>query len=67
MQITRTNYQLSGSIYQTQKQQYQLGAFSYGNLLDTERSLSTAEQNYIRAVYDFLLARVNYQQAIGGF
>jgi outer membrane protein len=67
MRITRTNYELSGNIYQTQKQQYQLGSFPYGSLLDTERSLSTAEQNYIRAVYDFLVARVNYQQAIGGF
>ncbi|MBS1690200.1 MAG: TolC family protein [Bacteroidetes bacterium] len=62
---TKNNYDLSNTIYENQKQQYSIGDFQYVNLLDTERSLSTAEQNYIRAVYNYLLAKLNYQKAIG--
>jgi len=62
---TKNNYELSNTIYENQKQQYSIGDFQYITLLDTERSLSTAEQNYIRAVYNYLLAKLNYQKALG--
>ena len=42
-----------------------LGSFSYESLLDTEKSLATAEQSYITAVYDFMVAKINFQKAIG--
>jgi len=67
MQTTKSNYDLSKIIYTNQKQQYNLGSLLYGNLLDTERSLSAAEQNYIKAVYDYLIANINYQKAIGNY
>ncbi|HKC67502.1 MAG TPA: TolC family protein [Bacteroidia bacterium] len=65
MQTAKSNYELSQVIYQNQKQQYTIGSLLYSNLLDTDRTLSTTEQNYIKAVYDYLLANVNYQKAIG--
>jgi len=65
MQVTHDNYTLSNVIYQNKEKQYSLGAFQYDDLLDTEKSLNTAEQNYIKAVYDFLIARFNYEKAIG--
>ena len=65
MQTTQSNYELSKSIYENQKQQYALGSFQYSNFLDTEKSLATAEQNYIKGAYDFLLAKLNYQKATG--
>jgi len=65
MQATQGNYELSKSIYENQQQQFALGSFQYNNLLDTEKSLSTAEQNYVKGVYDFLLAKLNYQKATG--
>ncbi len=67
MQTTKSNYDLSKIIYENQKQQYNLGSLLYSNLLDTDRSLTTTEQNYIKAVYDYLLANVNYQKAIGNY
>ena len=67
MQTAKSNYGLSQTIYTNQKQQYALGTLQYSNLLDTERSLNTAEQNYIKTVYDFLLANINYQKAIGNY
>jgi outer membrane protein TolC len=65
VQTTKRNYELSNIIYKNQQQQFAAGAFEYNNLLDTEKSLSTAEQNYIRAVYDCLLAKINLQKASG--
>lgn len=67
MQTTKSNYDLSKVIYENQKQQYNLGSLQYSNLLDTDRSLNTAEQNYIKAVYDYLLSNINYQKAIGTY
>jgi len=65
MKITYKNYKLSGQIYDNQKQQYQLGGFDYDHLLDTEKSLNTAEQNYIQSVYDYLIAKLYYEKALG--
>jgi outer membrane protein len=65
VEVAKDNYQLSLRVYQLKKQQYGLGSFSYENLLDTEKSLSTAEQSYITAVYDFMVEKINFQKATG--
>jgi outer membrane protein TolC len=67
MQATKNNYELSKVIYENQKQQYNLGSLLYSNLLDTDKSLKTTEQNYTRSVYDYLVANVNYQKTIGNY
>jgi len=65
--VAKDNYKLSQEVYELKKQQYSLGSFSYEKLLDTEKSLAATEQDYITAVYDFLIAKINYQKAIGDF
>ncbi len=65
--VARDNYILSQRVYKSKKQQFNLGSFAYEKLLDTEKSLSATEQDYLTAVYDFLIARINYQKAIGDF
>ena len=65
MQTTKANYDLSNTIYENQKQQYNLGSLQYSSLLDTEKTLNTAEQNYIKAVYDYLIAMLDYDKALG--
>jgi len=67
MNTAKNNYDLSRIIYQNQKQQYDLGTLLYSNLLDTDRSLNTTEQNYVKAVYDYLVATINYQKAVGNY
>jgi outer membrane protein len=37
----------------------------YSSLLDTEKTLNTAEQNYIKAMYDYLMAKISYDKALG--
>ena len=63
----KDNYQLSQKVYELKKQQYDSGSFSYEKLLDTEKSLSATEQEYISAVYSFLIAKISYQKAIGDY
>lgn len=63
--VTNENYLLSGKVYELKKQQYGLGSFSYEKLLDTEKSLSNTEQEYITAVYDVFIAKINYQKVTG--
>ena len=63
--VANDNYLLSQKVYELKKQQYSLGSFLYEKLLDTEKSLSTTEQEYITGVYDFLIAKINYQKATG--
>jgi outer membrane protein TolC len=67
MQTTKSNYDLSKQVYENQRQQYDIGSRQYIELLETDRSLNLAEQNYIRAVYDYLISSVNYQKAIGNY
>jgi len=63
----KDNYLLSQKVYELNKQQYDSGSFSYEKLLDTEKSLSATEQEYISAVYSFLIAKINYQNAVGNY
>lgn len=62
---TQQSYTLSKRIYALQQEQVKSGSLLYASLLDTERSLSLAEQNYIRAVYDYMIAQINFQRATG--
>lgn len=63
MQTAKKNYKLSQTIYANQKKQFKIGAFQYERLLNTENSLSKAEQNYIETVYHYLLVELNYMKA----
>jgi outer membrane protein TolC len=44
---------------------YALGATLYTQILDAEKSIQTGQNNYITALYDYLLAKVAYQKALG--
>ena len=67
MRVAKDNFELSQKVYELKKQQYNLGSFSYEKLLDTEKSLSATEQDYIIAVYNFLIAKISYRKATGNF
>ena len=67
MQTTRKNYDLSEKIYRQQQKEFALGSFAYNNLLETERSISNVEQQYIKAEYDYLMAQIKYNKAIGAY
>lgn len=67
VESAHSNYALSEKIYRQQQQQFALGSFAYNNLLETERSISSAEQQYIKAQYDYLIAQIKYNKATGTY
>lgn len=67
MRTAKSSYDLSKTIYHNQQQQYQLGVFNYSDLLDTEKSLSVTERNYIQTAYDFIIAQIRLQKATNNF
>lgn len=64
-QSTQASLTVSRQLNQLQQDQYRLGTLLYTQVLDTEKSLQTAEQNYIEAVYNYLVAKLNYDKAMG--
>ncbi len=67
MQSAKANYKLSQIIYKNQQKQSAIGVFHYSDLLDTEKSLNKAEQNYIQTVYDYMMAKIAYRKALAEF
>jgi outer membrane protein len=55
---------LSKELYNQQLATYKLGTITYSTLLDAEASVNTAEQNYIKSVYDYLIAFYNYKKVM---
>ncbi len=65
LQYAQENYRLAEQVFQVSQEKYTLGAMLYNDLLDTERSLSEAENNILTNTYDLLLAKVRWQKAKG--
>ncbi|WP_343667854.1 TolC family protein [Chitinophaga sp.] len=63
----KDSYELSKTIFHNQQAQYRLGAFDYSALLDTEKSLSATERNYIQSAYELMLAQIQLQKATNNF
>jgi outer membrane protein len=61
--IADNNLKLSKEVFQTQLKMYQLGSVNYTSVLETENSLNTTEENYINAVYNFFIAKINFDKA----
>lgn len=62
---SRSTYDMTLTVFNNQKKQFELGYLPLANLLETEKSIITSEQNYVRSVYELLLAKVNYMVASG--
>ncbi|MBB6270107.1 outer membrane protein TolC [Pedobacter cryoconitis] len=67
MRSTKSSYELSRTIFHNQQKQYKLGAFAYSELIDTEKTLSVTERNYIQSAYELMLARIKLQKATNNF
>jgi outer membrane protein len=65
LQYAQENYRLAEEVYQVSIKKYELGGMLYNDLLDTEKSLSEAENNILTNTYDLLIAKVRWQKAKG--
>ncbi len=67
LQTAKASYDLAQQVYKNQSDQLELGGLSYDQLFNTESSLASSESNYISAVYQCMIAKLNYDIAIGVF
>lgn len=63
--MAKNNYSLSEKVCMQKKIQYTVGTFSYENLLETENTVNESENNYINALYDYLIAKIEYSEKLG--
>ena len=65
LEQSRRNLALAEQLYRTDQDRYQQGVLLQTDLKNTELSLLTAQNNYLSAVYQVLIARVGYRKAVG--
>ncbi len=63
--FAQENYRLADQIFKVSQQKYLLGSLLYSDFLETEKSLSDADNNMLNNTYDLLIAKVRWQRAKG--
>ena len=68
--ISRLDYQkqnmtLAETVYNQTKKKYEIGTGSQTDITNAQTDLKTAQTNYINALYNAVIARVDYLQATG--
>jgi len=65
MDYQKKNMELADRVYQQTKKKYEIGTGSQTEVVTTQAGLETAQSNYINALYDAVIARVDYMKATG--
>lgn len=61
----KKNMELAQHVFDVSQKKYQQGIGSNIEIVTAETSLKEAQTNYYNSVYDMLVARIDYQKAIG--
>ncbi len=59
------NIKLAEEVYNTTKKKYEQGLGSSFEVLQGENDLQQSQSNYFTALYEAIVAKINYQQSIG--
>jgi outer membrane protein len=65
LRTNRANVEISRSVYNTIKLQYDEGIKTYLDLMTSETDLRTAQLNYLNSLYSLLASKLDVQQALG--
>jgi outer membrane protein len=65
LRTNRQNVELSRSVYNTIKLQYDEGIKTYLDLMTSEIDLRTAQLNYLNSLYSLLASKLDVKQALG--
>ncbi len=65
LEIQKRNMALAKKVYETTKKKYEQGLGSSFEILQSDTELQSAQGNYFKALYDAIIARVNYLKAAG--
>ena len=63
--VQKKNMILAQHVYDVAQKKYQGGVGTSLEIVNAETSLKEAQTNYYNAVYDMLIAKIDYQKAIG--
>jgi outer membrane protein len=63
LQTQKRNIELARNVYEVTKKKYEQGIGSSLDMNITENDLHTAETNYYNALYDLIIAKIDYQKA----
>lgn len=61
----KKNLNLAETIFNTAQEKYKEGVGSSLEIIQAEQSLQDSQQNYLRALYDFVLAKIDVEIALG--
>lgn len=65
MLVQKKNSELAQNIYETTKKKYEAGVGTSIDVVTAEASLRETETNYISAVYDLIMAKIDLDKALG--
>ncbi len=65
LDLQKKNRTLAENVYTQTKKKYESGLASNTDITNTQTDLRTAETNYISAMYDAIVAKIDYLKAIG--
>jgi len=65
LQIQTANLQLAETVYQTTKSKYDQGLGSQMEIYNAQTEMKVSQNNYYGALYDAIIAKIDFQKAIG--
>ena len=65
LQTQKKNIALAQNVYDITKKKYEQGIGSSLDMNTTENDLHTTETNFYNALYDLVIAKIDYQKATG--
>ncbi|MFL9481880.1 TolC family protein [Chitinophagaceae bacterium LWZ2-11] len=65
MDYQKQNMELAQSVYDQTKKKYEVGTGSNTEITNAETSFKTAQTNYINALYDGVIAKIDFLKATG--
>jgi len=67
LDFQKANMELAQNVYDQTKKKYEAGTGQQIDIINAETDLRTAQTTYISAMYDAIIAKVDYLKAIGKF
>jgi len=65
VEVQERNMELAEKVFNTTKIKFEQGLGSSFEILQAQTEFETAQSNYFQALYDAMIARVNYRRALG--
>ena len=65
LDVQEQNMLLAEKVYNTVKKKYEQGLGSSFEVLQSDNEMQQSQSNYFKALYEAIIAKVNYQKALG--